>query len=90
MRWILIALALSAFTPITDDHDTPEKVNAEVTNIENSLQDQQHTVFQSTPILSQVKDGGVVIVSSATYNKLMWRLGQEIYAVNGSCVTVYR
>lgn len=100
MKWGLILLFLvsplycdedvKSWTPIFDKHDTTTKIDEEFRGQENGLQSQKFTVFQSTPFLSQLKDGQVVIVSSATYNKLMWRFNQEIYAVNGSCVTVYR
>ena len=91
MRWIMpFCLMLMAFTPIYTTHDSTEKVDEEVRNLEVDVQSQHFTVFATTPNLTEVKDGQIVIVSSNSYNKLMWRQNQEIYAVTGSCVTVRR
>ena len=79
-----------AFTPIHSTHDTTKKVDEEFVNAEANLQDQQLTVFVSTPNLQDLKDGQLVRVSSGTFSKLMYRDNQEIYAIAGSCVTVRR
>lgn len=89
MRWLLI-LFLMAFTPIHSDYEDPRTIEAEFRNVELNLQDQQFTILASTPNLQDLKDGQIVIVSSQTYNKLMFRSNQEIYSINVSCVTVRR
>ena len=93
MRWVLLSLLLVGFTPIHSVHDNTNKVDTEFRNVEASLQDQQFTAYSSTPTLSSVKDGSIFIVygsSMTTWTALMWRVGNEIYKVNGSCVTVVR
>lgn len=91
MKWYwLLAIGLMGFSPLYSVYDSPEKVSSEIKNMENDLQSQQFNIVQSTPNLQEMKDGQIVIVSSGTYNKIMWRSGIDIYAVNGSCVTVRR
>lgn len=92
MRWIILSVFLMAYTPIHLEHGN-KKVDDEFKNIEANLQDQQFTIYSSTPILSAVKDGQIFIVfggSHTIYSALMWRRGREIYKVNGSCITVVR
>ena len=88
MRWLLCGLFLMAFTPITAGHDDQDKTDREFKNIYETGQGRNFTVLNSTPNLNDIEDGEVVIVSSTSYTKLMFRMGQEIYAVNVSCVTV--
>lgn len=88
--YLIGLLILCGFTPIFNDYKDPQNVKNEVANIENSLQDQQHRVLVSTPNLLDLKDGEIVLVSSNTFNKIMYRQNQEIYAVNASCVTIRR
>lgn len=89
MRFILLALGLMAFTSIHSKHDTPEKVDEEFAHIEKEAQGRQFTVWQTTPNVSQLRDGEIVVFSTGAI-KLMYRVGQEIYAVSGSCITVRR
>lgn len=91
MPFIFFAwLLLSGFTPIFSNYYDAENIREEFSNLENDVQSQQFTVFQSTPVLSELKDGQIVIVSSGTYNKLMFRTGQDIFSISVSCVTVFR
>lgn len=90
MKWLIFALLLCAFTPIYTDHDVSKKVNEEFKNLENTVQDQEFRIMNSTPVLSELKDREVVIVSTLGINSLMWRNGQDIYSVRGSCVTFKR
>ena len=89
MRYFL-ALGLMAFTPIFSTHEDSKKTDQEFRNLENTVQDQQFSIRNSTPVLSELKDGQIVIFSSGTVNKLLFRSNQEIYAVNASCITVRR
>lgn len=91
MRYLILILALPlcAMSPIYKIHDNSRKVDDEFTNVYGQTQAEQFRTVQSTPILSEMKDFEVVIVSSGAV-KLMFRVGQEIYAVSGSCVTVRR
>jgi hypothetical protein len=79
-----------AFTLIHSDHSKKEKLEQEFNHIENSVQDRQFTVVQSTPNLGDLRDGEMVIVSSGTYTKLMFRMNEEIFSINVSCVTIRR
>ena len=90
MIWLILCLCLMAFTPIYQVYDQPDNVRDEFRNVENSVQDQQHTVFTSTPNLIDVKDGAIFMVSSGTATRFMMRIGQELYSINVSCITVRR
>lgn len=93
MRWLALSIFLCGFTPIASDHDSTEKVNQEFRNIENSLINDEVQIYSSTPTLREVKDGSVFIIKGSSYttwSSLMWRSGQEIYRVVGSCVTIVR
>jgi hypothetical protein len=79
-----------AFTLIHSNHEKKDKLEAEFNHIEGSVQDRQFTVLESTPNLGDIRDREIVIVSSGTYTKLMFRMNEEIYAVGVSCVTVRR
>ena len=90
MRWLILCLFLCAFTQVYPTHDTTEKIDSEISNIENDLQSKQFTVVFATPNLNDLKDGEIVIVSTGSYTKMMFRQNQEIYMINVSCVTVRR
>lgn len=78
-----------AFAPIYTKHDEENKTNDEFINIYNQAQPRQFRVVTATPIVSDLQDGEVVIVSSGTI-RLMLRSNIEIYSINLSCVTVRR
>ena len=90
MRWLILVLFLAAFTPVISRHDTPEKVDIEIANIEANLQAKEFSIFKDTPSLGDLRDGEMVFLSSGTLNKILWRVNQEIYAVQGSCITIRR
>ena len=79
-----------AFTPVFTVHDTTAKVDQEIKNLENAVQNKEFTIKSSTPNLSDLRDGEFVIVSSGTFTKVMFRRNQEIYSINVSCITVTR
>lgn len=79
-----------AFSPLYVAHDSQDKVDAEIKNIATSAQDKNFIVFNSTPNLSDLIDGQIVLYSSGTLNQIMWRFNQEIFAIRGSCVTIRR
>jgi len=88
--WILLAaIGLCAFGPIHNSHDSQGKIDSEFTNLYGQAQPAQFEIVSSTPNLTDMKDGEVVIFSSGAV-KMMWRAGQELYAVSGSCITVRR
>lgn len=93
-KWILfLVLPLCAFTMIYDKHDNLSQVDDELNNVDDNKQDLQFRVFQTTPILSDLQDHEIVVVSSNGANgmsSIMWRDNVEIFAVKGSCVTVLR
>ena len=78
------------FTPIYDRHETPEKVDAEFKEIENTTQSKQWGIFTNTPTLNDLQDKQVVIVSSNGWSTILWRDNRELYSIRGSCVTVIR
>ena len=90
--WSLMASCEPAYplTPIYDQHDSQEKVDEELRNIYYAAQSNQFTIFTDTPTPTDLKDGEIVIYSSGTVQKLIWRDGEDIYAVQGSCITVRR
>ena len=87
--WLLLIPVLCAYKPLKTTYESYEEVGQEIRNIEKNVQGRQFTVVDSTPNLTDLQDGEVVIFSSGT-TRLMFRNGQEIYSVNVSCVTVYR
>jgi len=90
MRWLFLSLALCAFTPIFQKHDSTEKIDEEFANLEQDAQSQGFRIFNATPTLKDLKDGQIVIMSTNGYTSLMWRSNIEIFSVKGSCVTIFR
>ena len=90
MKWLLLILALCAFGPIYRGHDEQLKTDDEFTNIYQQAQSKNFRVYTATPNLSDIQDGEVVIVSTTSYAKIMFRQNQEVYSINVSCVTVRR
>ena len=89
VKWTLLLIPfLFGFSRIHLRYDDP-KVAEEFVNAENSLQDRQFRVVTTTPALADLRDGEFVIFSS-TAVKILIRQGQEIYAVQVSCITVRR
>lgn len=88
--FVSLCLPLLGFTRIHEDYEISEYIRDEFANVENTVQDQSFRVFNSTPNLLDLKDGEIVLMSSNTVNKLMYRNNQEIYSINASCVTVRR
>lgn len=93
MKRLILALTfgLYAFAPIAQEHETPAKVDAEFFNVYDQAQPKQFRVVTTTPSVldTNFKDGEIVIFSSGAV-KLMLRSGQEIYAINVSCITIRR
>lgn len=78
------------FTRIHLDYSNPNYIRDEFNNAADSLQDKQFFVVNDTPALNDLQDGQIMVYSTGTVNKLIWRRNQEIYSVNGSCVTIRR
>lgn len=87
---LLCCIGLMAMTPVHSDYENEDKIDDEFSNLYEQAQPVQFIVRNSTPILGELQDGQVIIVSSHTYVKFMFRVNQEIYAVNASCVTIRR
>lgn len=87
---VFLCLPLFGFIRIHKEYEIPEFIREEFSNVENTVQDQSFRVVNSTPNLLDLKDGEIVLMSSNTVNKLMYRYNQEIYSINASCVTVRR
>ena len=90
MRWLILGVFLLAFTPIHQEYETKEKIKAEFKNVELEKQDVSHQVRITTPTLTDMEDGEIRVISTGTLQFLIWRANQEIYAVQGSCITVFR
>lgn len=88
-RLCLISLLLLGWRPIYERHDTPDRVSDEFKNVEDNLQDQQYFIYPSTPNLTDLKDGQIVLFSSGAH-KIMWRDGNDIFTIQGSCITIRR
>lgn len=90
---LLLVLPLMAFTMIYNSHPDQKSVDGEFNNIDDNKQDAEFRILQTTPVLSDLKDHEIVIISSNGANgmsSLMWRDNVEIFSIRGSCVTVLR
>ena len=81
-------LLMGAYAPQYEDYGNG-KINDEVKNIEQDLQSKSFRVFTTTPNLSDLQDGEIVIFSSGAV-KIMFRNLNDVYSVNASCVTIRR
>lgn len=89
--WILCATVhLLSVTPSVQTYNTPDQIAAEVKNVTDNCQDKQFTVYVATPNLRDLRDGEIILVASGTYNAVIYRVGQDIYKVVPSCITVTR
>lgn len=78
-----------ALTPVNNTFED-KGVETEFNNLYENAQGAQFKIVGSTPILSELRDGEVVILSTGAYTKLLYRANQEVYSINVSCITVYR
>lgn len=90
MRWLLLCVMLMAFTPQYQRHDTQEKVDSEFKNLGNDVQSREFTVLSSTPTPKDMRIGEIVIMSSGAAKMLLIRVGEDIYSVQTSCITIWR
>lgn len=95
MRWLwVLCLPLMAFTPIMNEHPTQADVDDELKQIYQQAQSLQYRKFDSTPNLTDLQDGQMVLISSITknggYSKFCYRDNQEIYTLNGTSITIRR
>lgn len=88
--FFLTAWLCAAYTPVFTSHKDLKQVDTEFSNIEESVQAAQFTVFMATPILSELRDNEVVIISTNGWTAIMFRAGEDIFKVSVSCVTVRR
>ena len=80
---------VAAYHPQYETYETKEKIGDEFKNIETDVQSAAFKVFKTTPNLSDLRDGEIIIFSSGAV-KLMWRNLNDIYMVQGSCITIRR
>ena len=90
LSFICLVLCLCGFTPVHDKYDQEQNINDEFRNVENTTQSKQWRVLAGTPTLNDLEDGESVIVSTNGIDSIMWRHNIDIFAVRGSCVTVFR
>ncbi len=81
-RWLLISLLLCGFTPIYTTHDTFDKVDTELIQMQNELQDKAFTVNSTTPNVTDMRDHEFQIIATtgqpAAIN-LVLRIGTTMY-----------
>jgi len=89
-NWVpFLAIFLLGFTPIYDKYDD-EKVTDEIKNMEVQLQDKQFRILDSTPVLVDLQDREIVVISTNGIEGLIYRRGIDLFLVTGSCITVKR
>lgn len=90
MKWYIFFIVpfLTAFSPRYETYDF-NKVSDEFRNVEEDVQSQEFQVYTTTPNLTDLKNGQIVIFSSGAI-KLMWRENNDIYTIQGSCITIRR
>lgn len=81
-RWLLLALILCGFRPVYNKHDTFEKVDTELIEMQNAYQEQKFTVNATTPNVVDMRDQSFEIVATTgqpqTVN-LVLRIGTTMY-----------
>ena len=80
---------MCGFTPISSEYDTQDKIKDEFKQVELSVQDKQFTIYKTTPNLSDLQNGQIVIFSSGVV-RIFFRENQDIYSINTSCITVHK
>lgn len=92
MRWAILILSLFCLglTPVHEKYDSEQKVTEEFKNIFDGAQSREFVVVNDTPVLNDFISGRVVIFSSNTVRKILFRVDQDIFAVSASCITVRR
>lgn len=88
---ILIALFLCLFMvqaanslqPKAIEHETPESVDFEFTNIYDNAQDEQFDIVRSTPVVDDLKEGQIFIYLSTNSQHpiLFLRAGTSNYII---------
>ena len=89
LLWGLLILPLLGLTPVFNDYSDKEQIGIEFKNVYDGAQSRQFTVWKTTPGLSELRDGEMVIYSSGTVF-LMLRDNQDLYQVQVSCITIKR
>lgn len=62
----------------------------EFQNIYDNAQGLQFKIFTSTPAFGDLRVGEVVILSSGTFNRLLFKTEQDLFSINVSCITIAR
>lgn len=91
MRWIVFLIPfLLGLTPVHEKYESEEKIREEFKNVYDEAQAKKFEVVNDTPALNDFPSGNVVIYSSNTVRRILFRVDQDIFAVNASCITVRR
>ncbi len=81
-RWLLILFLLCGFTPVYTTHDTFDKVDTELIQMQNAVQDRAFTVNNTTPNVTDLQDHEFQIIATtgqpAAIN-LVLRIGTTMY-----------
>ena len=85
-----VLMCLLGLTQVHNKYEDPGVVESEFKNLYLGVQPIEHKILISTPTLNDLENGQIVIVSSNSLVKIMFRDNQEIYSIDVSCVTVRR
>lgn len=80
---LLFSVNAYALAPIRSDYTKPEDVFTEMRNLTDNAQDRSFTQVSSTPSVSEMRDGEMVIYvssSNAPNVNLMLRAGTTVFA----------
>lgn len=82
--WLLLVVSVAyAASPQQGTYDSEIKIRMEFDNVYNSLQDRSFKIFRSTPAISEMRNGEIVIYSSGS-TKFMVRVDTQIFNVSFS------
>lgn len=87
---LIASLCLCGLTPIYVSHDEQKKTDDEFIGLYDGVQSRQFRIVTTTPNLTDFRDGEMMVFTSTNQAKVMMRVGNEIYLVNFSCITVRR
>lgn len=91
MKWALFLIPfLLGLTPIHEKYESEEKIREEFKNVYDEAQAKSFEIVNDTPALNDFPKGNMVIFSSNTVRKILFRVDQDIFAVTASCITVRR
>lgn len=76
----LCLLLIAATNQVHNTYKSEQQIYNEFRNVYGNMQSKEFDVYKSSPNLSDLRDGEIVLVSSTT-KSLMARIGQSVYNV---------